>query len=78
MFYSFVVQCKEEIVIPEYLVTLDQGVNVFNVVVKDLDGFLRQLQEAGVMVQQVHRLEEEAFHRLEEETPEYRLPDGTS
>ena len=66
-FYSFVAHASGEVVLAEYRVQLEPGMNAFNLLVPDLSAFLLLLGELGVTVQQVNRLsdphanEQEAF-----------------
>lgn len=56
-YYSFVVIARQPVGIPKPMVMLDAGVNVFTVVVDDLDTFLSRLKDEGVTVQQMNRLD---------------------
>jgi hypothetical protein len=56
-FYSFIVVSPEEVPLPEYMVYLDHGRNVFNAVVNDIEQFHRRMDEYGVKVLQVNRLD---------------------
>lgn len=57
-FYSFIVNSPDEVPLPEYLIYLDPGRNVFNTTVNDLDAFTKRLAEAGVEILQCNRLDE--------------------
>lgn len=48
------------------MLMLDAGVNVFTVVVDDLDAFLARLKEEGVTVQQMNRLDQHEPGRPED------------
>jgi hypothetical protein len=57
-FYSFIVRSPGEVPLPDYMIYLDHGQNVFNALVEDLDGFKKLLASEGVSVLQVNRLDE--------------------
>jgi hypothetical protein len=57
-FYSFVVISPEELPLPEYLVHLDTGRNVFNAAVNDIDTFRKRLADAKVRIVQENRLDD--------------------
>lgn len=57
-FYSFIVVAPGEVPLPDYLVYLDTGRNVFNATVNDLDAFKQCLSDEGVQILQVNRLDE--------------------
>lgn len=57
-FYSFIVMAPDEIPIPEHVIYLDAGRNVFNVMLEDIDAFKQRLTDAGVEILQVNRLDE--------------------
>lgn len=56
-YYSFVATAKEPVGITKPMLMLDAGVNVFTLVVDDLDAFLKRLKDEGVTVQQMNRLD---------------------
>lgn len=57
-FYSFIVLADDELPLPEYLIYLEPGRNVFNALLKtDLDTFTNFLMEHGVKVVQANRLD---------------------
>lgn len=58
MFYSFVVRSRELVDLPEYKVTIGEGVDTFNVVLSDLESFIARLRSLGVTVLETHRLDE--------------------
>jgi len=68
-FYSFVVMndSGDVVVIPENLLTLDTGRNVFSTQVEDVEHFVDQLRQMGVRVTAQHRLDE---HDLIEDPPD--------
>lgn len=57
-FYSFKVHSPVELVLPEYLVTIGEGLNVFNVTLDDLEAFQHILFQEGVCVLGVHQLDD--------------------
>ncbi len=57
-FYSLIVMAPREVPLPEYLVYLDRGRNVFNTTVADLEAFKKTLGDHGVQILQVNRLDE--------------------
>jgi len=57
-YYSFVVVAPQPIGITKPMLLMDTGVNVFNVVVDDLDDLLQKFKEEGVVVQKMNRLDE--------------------
>lgn len=70
-FYSFVVQAPGEVEFPAKRVFLDRGMNAFNVLIDDLDGFLATLKAEGVTVTKMIRLDE---HEPVPAEPEQCLP----
>ena len=58
MYYSFVVVAPQPLGIPKPMLLLDRGLNVFSVVVDDLDALLEKFKEEGVIVQQMNPLDE--------------------
>ena len=57
-FYSFVVLAPVEVPLPDYLLYLEPGRNVFNVLLKtDLETFTNFLVEQGVQIIQTNRLD---------------------
>jgi hypothetical protein len=56
-YYSFVVTAPQPVGIPKPLLMLDKGLNVFNLLVDDLDTLLTQFKNEGVVVQKVNRLD---------------------
>jgi hypothetical protein len=64
-YYSIVANSKDDVVLPEYLIAVGCGVNVFTVTTDDLPGVLSRLAQEGVQVQTIHQLDgTEAFHQL--------------
>jgi hypothetical protein len=57
-FYSFIVVAPGEVSLPEYLIYLDHGRNVFNATVDDIDEFRRRLSDQGVKILQENRLDQ--------------------
>ena len=57
-FYSFIVVSPDVIQLPEYVICLDHGRNVFNATVNDLDRFKARMSELNVEILQVNRLDE--------------------
>ena len=58
-YYSFVAIASQEAHFPQHLLSLDQGLNVFSALVDDVTRFQRELQEAGVTVQQCYQISED-------------------
>jgi hypothetical protein len=56
-FYSFVVHALRELVLPEHRLVLDPGMNAFNLIVPNVDEFLRTLADMDVTVKRVHPLD---------------------
>ena len=56
--YSFVVIAQQPSGIVDPMVMLDKGLNVFTAEVADLDDFLEQLKDEGVVVKTMNRLDE--------------------
>jgi hypothetical protein len=56
-FYSMVVDSPGVLGFSEYRLVLDEGVNVLNLVVGDLDEFQRRLTGQGVVIRQVNQLD---------------------
>lgn len=56
--YSFVVASKDEVVLPQYGLAIGEGIDVFNLTVEDLSGFLRELWENQVIVKEINSLDE--------------------
>ena len=57
-FFSFRVIAPDVVVLPEHFLALDEGVQVFNLMVNDLDTFLGQLRACGVKVLNTYHLDE--------------------
>ena len=57
-YYSFVVIAPQPLGIPSPTVLLDKGVNTFAAVVDNLEEFLKNLEDEGVVVKQVNRLDD--------------------
>lgn len=59
MHYSFVVRSEFEVDLPEYLLTIGEGVDTFHVVLlnESLESFKAKLSSRGVKVLQVHQLD---------------------
>lgn len=59
MHYSFVVRSEFEVDLPEYLLTIGEGVDTFHVVLlnESLESFKVKLSSRGVKVLQVHQLD---------------------
>jgi len=57
--YSFVVRSEFEVDLPEYLLTIGEGVDTFHVVLlnESLEAFKSKLGGYGVQVLQVHQLD---------------------
>jgi hypothetical protein len=72
-FYSFKVYSTAEVDLPEHLVTVGVGQDVFLARVEDLDAFKERLQLEGISVIQVHQLD---AHEAIEPVPEIRLLQG--
>lgn len=58
-YYSFVVFNPQSFAVGfrDPLLVLDQGVDSFSTFVRDEADFLRQLEEAGIQIKQMHRLD---------------------
>lgn len=74
-YYSFIAVARQPVAIPDPMVMLDTGRNVFTAQTDDLEAFLKQLVEEGVVVQQVHRLD--TFEAVNSEVS-LGLPDDLS
>lgn len=57
-FLSYVVFSPEEMVFPEHFLMLGEGVNAFNLSLQDPEGFRKMLQDRGVRIVEVHRLDD--------------------
>ena len=57
MYYSFVVRSERDIPLPEYLIIIGSGLDMFNAVVEDLPAFRDRLAKEGVRVLEVHQLD---------------------
>jgi hypothetical protein len=57
-FYSFIVISPEELPLPEYLLHLDTGRNVFNAAINDIDTFKKRLSDSKVRIIQMNRLDD--------------------
>jgi hypothetical protein len=56
--YSFIVIAADEVPIPDYMMYLEPGRNVFNVVLRtDLETFTNFLTDHGVQIVQTNRLD---------------------
>jgi hypothetical protein len=56
-FYSFRLFAPHEVVIPENLVAIDEGMNTFNVFVHDVDSFVERLRAEGCRIDRMHHLD---------------------
>lgn len=56
-YYSIVAVARQPVAIPDPMVMLDKGVNVFTAQTDDLDAFLKTLKNEGVTVQKVNQLD---------------------
>lgn len=56
-YYSIIAIAKQPVAIPDPMVMLDRGMNVFTAQTDDLDGFLATLKNEGVTVQKVNQLD---------------------
>jgi len=56
--YSFIVIAQKPSGIVDPMVMLDKGLNVFTAEIPDLDGFLIQLKDEGVVVKTMNRLDD--------------------
>ena len=56
-YYSFKVRSSEEVVHPTLLLTIGEGVDVFNRCISDLPGFLQELELLGVEVLEYYQLD---------------------
>lgn len=57
-FYSIVAVAKQPVAIPDPLILLDKGRNVFTVRTDDLEELRAKLRTEGVEIVQAHRLDE--------------------
>jgi hypothetical protein len=57
-FFSFKVWSNSEVDLPEHLVTIGEGQDVFCARVEDLDSFTEQLRRYGIRVIQVTQLDD--------------------
>lgn len=56
-FYSFIVMAPGEVVIPEQLIYLEAGQNVFNAAIDDIGAFLKRLADDDVEIIQMNQLD---------------------
>jgi hypothetical protein len=56
-YFNFKVKSSEEVSIPNYRVVIGEGVDVFNLVVENLQDFLGELHNEGVEVLKVTQLD---------------------
>ena len=56
-YYSFVVTAKYPVGIPQPLVLLDTGHNVFNAEISDIEEFKSLLENEDVVIKEMHRLD---------------------
>ena len=56
-YYSIVAVARQPVAIPDPLVLLDTGLNVFTAQTDDLEGMLDALKNEGVTVKKVNRLD---------------------
>ena len=56
-FYSFKVHSSKEVVLPSRKLAIGEGIDVFNLTVDDLQGFLAELESSGVRVLAHHQLD---------------------
>ena len=56
-FYSFKVHSLKEVILPSQKLAIGEGVDVFNLMVDDLQGFLAELESSGVRVLAHHQLD---------------------
>lgn len=57
--YSIKAQARKPVAIPDPLVMLDAGFNVFNVVTDDLETLLSDLENEGVTIIEASKMEQE-------------------
>ena len=57
-FFSFIVEAPDVMQIPGYMIVLDQGRNVFNAVVPDINIFQEMIKSLGCKVIQVNNLDD--------------------
>lgn len=57
-FYSIVAVAKQPVAVPEPLILLDRGRNVFTVHTEDLEGLREKLKTEGVEIVQANRLDD--------------------
>lgn len=72
-YYSFVVIAKHPVGIPQPLVLLDTGLNVFNAEVSNLEEFKSLLENEDVFIKETNRLDAH-----EAGSPEDLILDGVS
>ncbi len=56
-YYSFIVVAKHPVGIPQPLVLLDTGINVFNAEISDLEEFKALLENEDVLIKETNRLD---------------------
>lgn len=56
-YYSFVVFAKHPVSIPDPMILLGEGVNTFTAITDDLEGLKALLENEGVAIRGVHRLD---------------------
>jgi hypothetical protein len=57
MYYSFVVRSERDVPLPEHLLIIGSGLDIFNARVDDLDAFRVKLEAEGVKILEVHQLD---------------------
>lgn len=57
-FYSFKVHSSSPVVLPTHFLVIDEGEDVFNLSVADLDGFCQELIREGVKILEVNKLDD--------------------
>ena len=65
--YSIVAMAKQPVAIPDPLIMLDTGHNVFQVMTEDITEVLDLLENEGVTVQSYNKLGQDEAPRLEDE-----------
>lgn len=57
-YYSFKVRSRTEVDLPEHMVTIGEGVDVFSARIDDVEAFQESLSLEGVQVLERHRLDD--------------------
>lgn len=74
-YYSFKVRSPNEVILPEWLVTIGEGIDAFCLVVQDLPKFQADLEEHDVEILEVNQLD--SFSPVPEGPAEPQFQDQT-